>query len=184
MKAIDILSREHDLILEVLENLAWARDKIESEASPPREFFEMALKFLREFADKFHHFKEEYLLFGLLALKKEGNFDGPIGALRYQHERCRNCINQMSRALDGYVNGEDIAITSLLENLAAYVSLLRRHIHQENNTFFPMAAKELSKQEEELLLMQFKKKDVEMGAEKFYDNCRNLKADMDTLLNR
>lgn len=42
----------------------------------------MAVKFLHNFADKFHHFKEEYLMFGLLAEKKGGRFDGPIGALR------------------------------------------------------------------------------------------------------
>jgi hemerythrin-like domain-containing protein len=184
MKATDILNREHDLILQALENLAGARDKIESGQSPPREFFEKALMFLREFADKFHHFKEEYLMFGLLALKKEGAFDGPIGALRYQHERCRKCIDEMNRSLDGYANGEDIAITSLLENLAAYISLLRRHIHEEDDTFFPMAEKELSKEEEEILLMQFKKEDEKMGAQKFYDNCRNLIDEMDALLNR
>ena len=184
MKATDILNREHGLILQALEDLAGARDQIESGQPPSKEFFEKALQFLGEFADKFHHFKEEYLMFGLLALKKEGAFDGPIGVLRYQHERCRKCINEMAKSLKGYADGDDIAITNLLENLAAYISLLRRHIHEEDGTFFQMAAQELSKEEEEILLKQFKKEDEKMGGQKFYDKCRNLIDEMDALLNR
>jgi hemerythrin-like domain-containing protein len=184
MKATDILIREHDLILRALENLAGARDQIESGQSPPKEFFEKALWFLREFADKFHHFKEEYLMFGLLALKKEGAFDGPIGALRYQHDRCRKCINAMTQSLNGYADGDDIAITSLLENLASYVSLLRRHIHEEDHTFFQMAVNELSKEEDEILMKQFKKEDEKMGDQKFYNKCHNLIDEMDALLNK
>lgn len=183
MKATDILNREHGLILQALEELAGARDQIESGQSPPKEFFEKALQFLGEFADKFHHFKEEYLMFGLLALKKEGAFDGPIGALRYQHERCRKCLNEMTKSLDGYGDGDNIALTTLLENLAAYISLLRRHIHEENNTFFKMAAKELSKEEKEILSNQFKKEDEKMGGQKIYDKCRNLIDEMGALLN-
>jgi hemerythrin-like domain-containing protein len=123
-------------------------------------------------------------MFGLLALKKEGAFDGPIGALRYQHDRCRKCINEMSRSLNGYADGDDIATTSLLENLASYVSLLRRHIHEEDYTFFQMAVKELSKEEEEILVKQFKKEDGKMGDQKFYNKCRDLIDEMDALLNR
>jgi hemerythrin-like domain-containing protein len=183
MKATDILSREHGLILQALDNLSRARDQIESGQRPPKEFFEKALEFLREFADKFHHFKEEYLMFGLLALKKDGAFDGPIGALRYQHERGRKCINEMAKSLDGYADGDDIALTTLLENLAAYTALLRRHIYEEDHTFFKMTEKELSKEEEEILLTQFKKEDEKMGGQKFYDNCRNRVTEMNALLN-
>jgi len=184
MKVTDILIREHGLILRALENLAEARDQIEKGLPPPKEFFEKALWFLSEFADKFHHFKEEYLMFGLLALKSEGALDGPIGTLRYQHDRCRKCINEMTRSLNGYADSDDIATTSLLENLAAYVSLLRRHIHEEDRKFFQMALKELSKEEEEILMKQFKKEGEKMGDQKFYDKCRNLIDEMDALLNR
>ena len=92
MKATEILTREHTLILQALETLSRAQKKIEENQRLPKDFFKKALMFLRQFADQFHHFKEEYLMFGLLALKKEGAFDGPIGSLRYQHERCRVCI--------------------------------------------------------------------------------------------
>ena len=183
MKATEILTREHALILQALHSLSRAQKKLEEKQQLPREFFEKALMFLREFADQFHHFKEEYLMFGLLALKKEGAFDGPIGSLRFQHERCRACIDAISSSLDGYADGDDIATTTLLENLAAYISLLRRHIYEEDQVFFKMAEKELSKEEEDLLLLQFRKEDQKLGEQTFNERNRRLLDEMERLLN-
>ncbi len=76
MQAVKILAKEHEVILEMLDNLAAARDMLEKRNRPPKEFFEKAIVFARDFTDSFHHFKEEYLLFSLLAQKKEGAFDG------------------------------------------------------------------------------------------------------------
>ena len=182
MKATEILLREHAMILQALEILFRAQEKIEKNQQPPKGFFEKALVFVGEFTDEFHHFKEEYLMFGLLALKKGGAFDGPIGSLRYQHERCRACIREISNSLDGYAAGDDIATTRLLENLAAYVSLLRRHIYEEDHTFFKMAEQEISKEEEDLLLVQFKKEDQKMGGQTFYGQNRKLLDEMEALL--
>lgn len=172
MKAIDILTREHHLILQALEVLTEACRQIERNQPPPQVFFDKALVFLREFADQYHHFKEEYLMFGLLALKKGDAFDGPIGGLRFQHERCRAFLNGISNALPGYTDGDDIATTTLLENLAAYISILRRHIHQEDQIFFKMAEQELSLEEMDILLVQFKKEDEKAGGQDFYDQNR------------
>lgn len=182
MKAIEILTREHGLILRALDILSQARKRIERNHHPPRAFFDKALLFLREFADEFHHFKEEYVMFGLLALKKGDAFDGPIGGLRFQHERCRACIDGISNSLSGYADGDDIAITTVLENLAAYISLLRRHIYEEDYTFFEMVAKEISKEEEDILLMQFRKEDEKMGDQNVYDQNRQRIEQMEAYL--
>ena len=182
MKITEILIREHELILQALESLSRAQKKIEENRQLPKDFFVKALVFLREFTDRFHHFKEEYLMFGLLALKKGDAFDGPIGSLRFQHERCRACINAISNSLDGYADRDEIATTRLLENLAAYISLLRRHIYQENHTFFKMAEKELSEEEKDLLLVQFKKEDQKMSDRTYFDQNRLLVAEIEALL--
>jgi hemerythrin-like domain-containing protein len=88
MKAMQILTREHVLILQMLTQLSRAREKLEIKEQPPVEFFKKAILFSQNFADRFHHFKEEFLMFGLLAQKKEGVLDAEIGALWFQHERC------------------------------------------------------------------------------------------------
>ena len=145
MQATKILVKEHDLIRQVLDCLSLALGKLESGQRPPKEFFEKGVEFASNFADRFHHFKEEYLMFGLLAQKKEGTFDGAIGALRYQHERGRQFVVKIENSLEAYANGDEIATTTLLENLTAYISLLRRHIHMEDHIFFKMVEKDFGR---------------------------------------
>jgi len=94
-------------------------------------------------------------MFGLLAQKKDGAIDLEIGALRFQHERCRHHLEQMQAALDGYSRKDEIAVVSLLEHLAAYTSLLQRHIHLEDSVFFPMIQNALTDKEKMALLDYF-----------------------------
>ena len=68
------------------------------------------------------------------------------------------------------------------QSLAAYISLLRRHIYEEDHIFFKMAEKELSKEEEDLLSVQFKKEDQKMGGQSFYEQHRKLLEEMKVLL--
>lgn len=145
------------MILSVLTLLHLSREKLETNQFVPGAFFRTAVIFCSEFADKYHHFKEEFLLFGLLSYKKQGALDSAMGALRYQHDQCRQCIVGINRALEGYEKQDEMATTFLLESLAMYVSLLRRHIFQEDIVFFPMAEKALSAREKTALHQQFEK---------------------------
>jgi hemerythrin-like domain-containing protein len=72
MKALKILRDEHALIRQYLDNLALASEKLERGERPPKEFFEKAVDFSRQFVDKHHHFKEEHIIFTWLAQRKKG----------------------------------------------------------------------------------------------------------------
>ena len=167
MKVTQTLTDEHLLILKVLHMLDLSRKQLENGKLIPGEFYAKAMIFCSDFADQFHHFKEEFLLFGLLSYKKQGELDSAMGTLRYQHERCKNCINQIKKALKGYDNKEEMSITFLLESLSIYVSLLRRHIYLEDKIFFPMAEKALSKEEKESLTKQFADEELRLGTREF-----------------
>ncbi len=150
------LVNEHVIILKGLALLRIAMNKIEKNQHPPKSFFEKAVPFFRNYADKYHHYKEEFLMFGFFAQKKEGQLDLEIGSLRHQHELGRECINKIEKSINGYGIKNEIAITSLLQNLASFVSILSRHIYREDHIFFPMVEKELSIDEKMTLLEQFK----------------------------
>lgn len=182
MRTIDILVKEHELILEALDYLAAARNGLEKRRRPPKEFFEKAIVFAREFADQYHHFKEEYLLFGLLAQKKEGAFDAEIGALRYGHERGRKCINEVAESMAGYADGDEIATIRLLENLAAYISTLKRHIFSEDRVFFDLVEQELSDNDDEVLLVQFQKGIETMDSQEAFNKSRILVNEMKAII--
>ena len=182
MQATEILAKEHSLILQAVECLDLAKQKLEVYEQPPQNFFEMAVEFTQNFADKYHHFKEEFLMFGLLAQKKDGAFDGPISALRFEHERCREFIKRIERSVEDYILGDQIATATLLENLAAYISILKRHIHSEDQIFFPMVDRELTQNEKDALLMQFLKEEEKMGGRDFFINSEKMVFEMCYLL--
>jgi hemerythrin-like domain-containing protein len=182
MRSIRTLTREHSLILQQLENLGLARQRIEAGQWPPVEFFEAALAFAREFADRFHHFKEEFLLFGLVARSKEGRLDAEIGALRFQHERCRQAVEEIERALPGYRSGDEFAATALAFGLSGYVTLLRRHISLEEEIFFPLAAGVLTEEEDVELLRHFREEEERSVAGDAFERSRQRVEEMTALL--
>jgi hemerythrin-like domain-containing protein len=179
--AIEILVQEHILIRQFLDNLALAVEKLEEEERLPRQFFEKAVAFARHFAGRFHHFKEEYVMFGLLAQKKNGELDAKCDSLRFQHERGRDHIIEIANSIEGYSKGEDISTITLLENMAAYISLLRKHIHTEDFVLFPMIHEEVSEIENQALLEEFKREDRKFG-DNFLEDNRKLVQELAALL--
>ena len=181
MQPLETLRNEHGLIRQFLDNLALAVAELENEKRPPKEFFEMAVLFARTFADTFHHIKEEHVMFVRLAQKNSGAIDGQIESLRHQHERGRNYVSAISDALDGYGDGKPIPTSDVLENTAAYIALLRNHIHKEDHVFFPMAQEELSDEEQTELEAEFEKARQKAG-ENTFENSHKLVVDMGSML--
>lgn len=181
MDPIESLSNEHGLIRQYLDVLALAAEKIENGSKPSSAFFEKAVDFARTFADKFHHFKEEHVLFLQLAQKKQGEIDAQLEALRYEHDRGRSLVTGIESALPGYEANDPIKTGELLENVAAYVSLLRHHIHVEDHVFYPMARKTLTSDEFEALTPEFKKAQERYGADTF-ERCHKIVVDMGSIV--
>lgn len=181
MDAMDILRSEHALIRQFLDNLGFAAEKLERGERPPKEFFEKAVDFSRHFVDKHHHFKEEHVMFTWLAQKKRGDFDGPIDALRFQHERGRSHVTEIADALSGYAEGREDKTTALLENVAAYIAVLRQHIHREDHVFYPMVREELSESEGKEMVDSFHEADQKSG-QGYYDKYRDLVLSMGGML--
>jgi len=91
-------------------------------------------------------------MFSFLAQKKQGALDLEIGSLRHQHENGRKFLTNIEKSINGYGMKNEVAVTSLLENIASFTSVLRRHIFREDHLFFPMVEKDLSKNEKQMLL--------------------------------
>lgn len=167
MDPISTLRQEHGLISRFIDTLAMAVERLEEDRNPPPEFFEKSVEFATDFADTFHHRKEELVMFRQLARKKSGAIDGRIEALRYQHDQGRGLVSNIRDSIEGYAEGDPLAIAVVRESGAAYVSLLRHHIHTEDDIFFPMARAELTDSEFEVLSLEFEKERVRLGVETF-----------------
>jgi len=163
MEALNILIDEHVLIRQFLDNLNGSLRKMEQGNRPTREFFEKAVSFARDFTDKYHHFKEEHILFNRLAMKKKGKIDAEVESLKFQHERGRALMGEVAKALGGYNQGQEAQRLIILESVAAYLSLLRQHIHREDHIFFPMVEREIPWEEYRGLLEVFQQEGKKMG---------------------
>ena len=171
MEILDTLIDEHVLIRQFLDSLNLCLEKMERGDRPSQEFFQKAVAFAGNFADKYHHFKEEHVLFNYLAMKKKGKIDAQVDSLKFQHERGRALMREVANGLEGYAKGQEAQTITILENLAAYISLLRQHIRKEDYIFFPMVEREIPREEQQGLLEAFYREGKKMG-ERFLEKSK------------
>lgn len=148
-KATQDLRKEHDAILYVLQILDKMMLSGASDEETLLHYYDEVVFFLKTFADKCHHGKEENYLFKALVKKGVPNEGGPIGAMLQEHAQGRDYIAQMSR---GH-NKKDI--DGFNHAAAQYRDLLKRHIDKENDVLFLMADNMIDEQEQDLLFEQF-----------------------------
>jgi hemerythrin-like domain-containing protein len=153
--ATQALRDEHQVILAVLECLAALTDQVRQGGEIDSDAFLKSIDFIRGFADKWHHAKEEDLLFPALERKGVPKEGGPIGVMLYEHDVGRRHVQRMEEALRGAAAGDEKARAALIENASGYVELLRGHIGRENNVLFEMADRVLSPDEQTRLVEQY-----------------------------
>jgi hemerythrin-like domain-containing protein len=150
-----ILVAEHELILQALEALEARLDRMGDEPTPAdREFFEKVVEFLRGFADKCHHGKEEDLLFTKMAARGFPTQGGPIAVMLSEHQAGRAFIRGIAEGAAG-IGSDPRAGDTIRRNGRGYLELLRNHIAKENQVLFPMADRTLSPEDQHELAHAF-----------------------------
>jgi len=151
VRTTEILSQEHRVIEQVLTCL----EKLLVDNSSPADFdwatAARIFDFLKNFADRCHHGKEEERLFPALEAKGFSPSAGPTAMMRFEHEQGRELMAAMSQAIRCGERGDPTAFVRF--DLAArdYIKLLRAHIHKEDTCLFPMANNFLKDMDEDLL---------------------------------
>ena len=150
-RTTDELCREHKNILAVIEALEKHCGDVENGAKPDKDFFEKAVAFIRGYADRFHHAKEEDVLF--TALDEDGvrMRCNPTRQMLLEHSTGRSFVKGMERAL------EDGDAAALAENSRGYAGLLKDHIFKEDNVLYPMAEEALDPQTQEAIRVRFRR---------------------------
>lgn len=161
-KPTKILSDEHKNIVKVIDAVIAERGRLESGKAIDTEFFEKAVDFIRNYADKFHHAKEEDILF--VELQKDGveMHCDPIPQMLHEHDEGRNFVKIMVEGINE--NNKD----KILQGAKGYTELLREHIFKEDNILYPMGDDALSDQMQESILERFKE-----AEKKFMDGTKD-----------
>jgi hemerythrin-like domain-containing protein len=119
----------------------------------------MLLDFLKTFADRCHHGKEEKVLFPKLMQAGIPMNGGPLGVMFYEHEQGRQFLREMEQAL---ADGQP-AEFALSAN--RYAQLLEDHMAKEDNILFAKAEDVLTSEDDEALFERFNEIENELSEE-------------------
>ncbi len=142
---------EHEGILLGLTVLKKMADMVRESGSVDTNDISELIGFLRLFADKCHHGKEEGLLFP--AMEKAGIpvERGPVGQMLLEHNEGRKYLADMELSVERGALEE----TRFVQAAESYVGLMKAHIGKENTILFPLGNKAIPLEEQEHLLKRF-----------------------------
>ncbi|MCJ2519997.1 MAG: hemerythrin domain-containing protein, partial [Candidatus Thermoplasmatota archaeon] len=156
MRPTEALKEEHRAIERALKAMEVAAEMLDLGQEVPRELLEKILEFVRGFADRCHHHKEEGVLFPYLERKGLPRDLGPIGVMLAEHEMGRGHVKAMAEAV------EEARPRDFVAHARAYAALLRDHIAKEDNVLFPMADQMIGPVEAEELMGEFEEAEEEL----------------------
>jgi hemerythrin-like domain-containing protein len=148
-KATQDLRKEHDSILHVLKILDKMMSTDQKEDIDKLKYYSELVYFLKIFADKCHHGKEEKYFFVELANRGIPDEGGLIGSLLQEHNQSREYVAMMGKAL------ESKDLMGFNTAAAKYGDLLKSHIEKENNILFAKADQLLDEEMQAALFEKF-----------------------------
>lgn len=155
MLPTDTLKEEHKVIERMLKVIEAISDRLEKEEDISPDVLENVIDFIRTFADRCHHGKEEDLLYPCAESRGIPKHGGPIEVMLIEHNQGRNFVKGMAQALEKYTQGNKNVRSSLAENARGYVELLSQHIEKENYILYPMVNDVLTEDDQKELLEKF-----------------------------
>ncbi len=157
LKPTETLESEHRFIQKVVAASAILADQLVAGVDLDIEVLHGIVEFMRTYADRCHHGKEEDLLFPALERRGVPMRGCPVGALLGEHKLGRTLVGALAEAIDAYSKGSPEAKDALTKSLRGIVDLYPNHIWKEDFLLFPMTNKVLSPEDQANLRQEFEK---------------------------
>jgi hemerythrin-like domain-containing protein len=168
MQARGPLMIEHRLIERMLSGIKTALLKIESKQKVDPVFVDLIVDFIRMYADRTHHGKEEDILFKELNNKQLSAEDRRVmNELIEEHAFGRQTTKALVAANSRYRNGDGTALADIVDKLKTLIEFYPKHIEKEDKTFFPASRAYFTEQEDQAMLADFYEFDRKMIHEKY-----------------
>lgn len=146
------LVEEHNLIKRWLALIPEVVGNLDIESEPGRRLILDGIDMIRSYADKFHHAKEEEILFKY--------FDENTDILKVMHEDHKHG-RQLVKEMLGALEKKDRKV--IAESLMAYRDLLAEHIRKEDEILYPWMDNQLSSRQVDELFSKFDAVDQQIG---------------------
>ena len=159
---------EHRLIERMISSIDKEVKRMEKSGIVDQSFITVAVDFIRIYADRTHHGKEEEILFRDLSKKKLSDHDAIImNELIQEHIVGRNTTVELVKSAAAYQKGDKAAFPLITQNLRKFVDFYPKHIEKEDKVFFPSSMKYFSEPEQQSMLAEFWEFDRKMIHSKY-----------------
>jgi hemerythrin-like domain-containing protein len=168
MKPIGPLMWEHRLIEKMLEAMMRHVDKIEKSKKVNPVVIDVAVDFVRMYADRTHHGKEEEILFHDLAQKNlSPELKKTMQELLDEHVWGRKTTAALVAAKEKYLQGDEKKLAEIIDLARQLGNFYPKHIEKEDKHFFYPCQEYFSSEELDKMLAEFWEFDRKMIHEKY-----------------
>jgi len=168
MMPVGPLMVEHRLIERMIRVMQANLESISKEGKVDPAFVDTAVDFIRTYADRCHHGKEEDILFRDLAKKKISDEHQRImQELIEEHKMGRNNVKKLVEAKEKYVQGNKDVLKDIVSNMEILVKFYPKHIEKEDKRFFIPCMDYFTDAEKDTMLNEMHEFDQQMIHEKY-----------------
>ena len=162
------LMKEHRLIERMIRIMNANVENIKKENKVNPLFIDTAVDFIRTYADRCHHGKEEDILFRDLAKKNiSAEHKRIMDELIKEHVMGRNNVKKLVEAKQKYIQGNKDALKDIISNMEILIKFYPKHIEKEDKHFFIPCMDYFTEQERDAMLNEMWEFDRDMIHEKY-----------------
>ena len=178
MKPRGSLMIEHRLIEKVLLLIKEEIEHIDEKGTLDHFFVQSVIDFIRTYADRTHHGKEEDILFEQLKTKTMNPSDSAMMAdLIEEHKTARLVVSELMQSEAGFIDGDKAQLSVIKEKLTFLMNFYPNHIAKEDKLFFPnteryFTAGELAKMQDDF--RAFDRNMIHEKYNKLYESLSNI----------
>ena len=152
--AVKNLVDEHVLIKRMLALIPTIADFVENSVTVDKDLILSCVGFIRGYADKFHHMKEEDILFKYVDEQSE--------IIKIMYEDHVTGRNHVKNVVEGAENGNKAQVK---EHLNGYRDLLTQHIKKEDEILYPWIERQMADNQIGELFQRCSAADASVGEE-------------------
>ena len=168
MMPIGPLMIEHRLIERMIALMDKEIAKMKKYGKANPIFIDIAVDFIRMYADRTHHGKEEDILFRDLEKKDlSPNHSKIMEELVEEHVMARNMVGKLVDAKNQYEKGNVRVVDEIIGLMVKLTEFYPKHIEKEDKHFFIPVMKYFTQEEQDAMLEEFWEFDKTLIHEKY-----------------
>jgi hemerythrin-like domain-containing protein len=162
---------EHRLIERMVKVMAEELPKMEEKKGASIGFLSEAIDFIRTYADRCHHGKEENILFRDLAVKPLAPKDSKIMKdLAEEHIYARKVVGRLADAKERYARTQKEGLGEIIACLKELIEFYPSHIEKEDKHFILPCMTHFRPEEKDAMLREFREFDRNL----IHEKCRKM----------